>query len=84
MHEADHQASAKEQNTDRERTDRMKTEKQYNRLLFIFIPTVMIFLAVFVWGLGLFTDIEEEPYVSEETNRIVVGELHTVSTSTLR
>ena len=51
----------------------MKTKKQYNRLLFIFIPTVMIFLTVFVWGLGLFTDIEEEPYVSGETDRIVVG-----------
>ena len=51
----------------------MKTKKQYNRLLFIFIPTVMIFLVVFVWGLGLFTDIEEEPYVSGETDRIVVG-----------
>ncbi len=47
----------------------MKTKKQYNRLLFIFIPTVMIFLTVFVWGLGLFTDIEEEPYVSGETDR---------------
>ena len=51
----------------------MKTKNQYNRLLFIFIPTVMIFLTVFVWGLGLFTDIEEEPYVSGETDRIVVG-----------
>lgn len=51
----------------------MRTKWKYNKLIYIFIFTVMIFLAVFVWGLGLFTDIEEEPYVSEEEDRIVVG-----------
>ena len=51
----------------------MRTNWKHNELIVIFILTVTIFLAVFVWGLGLFTDIEEEPYVSEETDRIVVG-----------
>lgn len=45
----------------------------YNKLMFIFVPAVIVFIVVFVWGLRLFTDIEEEPYVSEDADRIVVG-----------
>lgn len=51
----------------------MRTKWKQNKLVILFILTVIIFLAVFIRGLGLFTDIEEEPYVSEEANRIVVG-----------
>ena len=44
-----------------------------NRLMFIIVPTAIVFIVVFVWGLRLFTNIEEEPYVNEDADRIVVG-----------
>ena len=46
---------------------------RHNRLMIIFVPTAVIFMVVFVWGLRLLTDIEEEPYVSGDADRIVVG-----------
>ncbi len=51
----------------------MKNKKQYNRLLFIFLYDGHDLSGRVFVGLGLFTDIEEEPYVSGETDRIVWG-----------
>lgn len=51
----------------------MKAKMRHNTLVIILAVTAIVFLVVFVWGLRLFTNIEEEPYVSEDADRIVVG-----------
>lgn len=51
----------------------MKAKMRHNTLVIILAVTTIVFLVVFVWGLRLFTNIEEEPYVSEDADRIVVG-----------
>ena len=54
-------------------TEQMKLKIRYNMLIIMFVPAAIVFMVVFVWGLRLFTNIEEEPYVSEDADRIVVG-----------
>lgn len=51
----------------------MKTKKPLNKLMLILVLTALVFMVVFIQGLRLFTNIEEEPYVSEDADRIVVG-----------
>ena len=46
--------------------------KRSYSLMVIGLLLVMI-MVLLLYGSRLFTDIEEEPYVSEETDRIVVG-----------
>lgn len=53
--------------------------KKYSRnmhmstIKIVFLPIILLFMVLLGWGLGLFTEIEEEPYISEEENMIVVG-----------
>ena len=51
----------------------MKTKKPLKKPMLILVPAALIFMAVFIQSLRLFTNIEEEPYVSEDADRIVVG-----------
>lgn len=51
----------------------MKIKKPFNKLMLILVPVALMFMAVFIQGLLLFTNIEEETYVSEDADRIVVG-----------
>lgn len=44
-----------------------------NRITAVLLPAVLLFMVMLGWGLGLFTVIEEEPYIDRETDRIVVG-----------
>lgn len=52
---------------------RKRINTRINRAFIILLPTVLLVMLMLGWGLGLFTNIEEEPYVSEDTDRIVVG-----------
>ena len=51
----------------------MRIKKPFNKLMLILVPVALMFMAVFIQGLLLFTNIEEETYVSEDADRIVVG-----------
>lgn len=51
----------------------MESRIRNRKLMIMFVPAAVVFIVVFVWGLRLFTDIEEEPYASEDADRIVVG-----------
>lgn len=44
-----------------------------NKIMLILVPAVFVGMILLGWGLGMFADIEEEPYISEDANRIVVG-----------
>ncbi|MCM1123471.1 MAG: ABC transporter substrate-binding protein [Eubacterium sp.] len=44
-----------------------------NRITMVLLPAILLLMGMLGWGLGLFTEIEEEPYISEEENLIVVG-----------
>ncbi|MBD5474621.1 MAG: ABC transporter substrate-binding protein [Lachnospiraceae bacterium] len=39
----------------------------------VLLPVMVLLMFMLGWGLGLFTEIEEEPYISETSNQIVVG-----------
>lgn len=54
----------------------MKQEKStihINRIVMVLVSAVFVIMILLGWGLALFTDIEEEPYISEDEDRIVVG-----------
>ena len=44
-----------------------------NKSAVILLSALLVFMLMLGWGLGLFADIEEEPYVNGDTDRIVVG-----------
>lgn len=44
-----------------------------NRITLVLLPALVLLMIMLGWGLGLFTKIEEEPYISETSNQIVVG-----------
>ena len=50
-----------------------KSTLHINGVVIILVPVVFVVMILLGWGMGLFTGIEEEPYVSEDTDRIVVG-----------
>lgn len=61
---------------------RMRTEKRMkwtrvnahiNGVIMALLPAVLFAMLMLGWSVGAFTDIEEEPYTSEEEDRIVVG-----------
>lgn len=51
----------------------MKQSIRINKIPVIFLAAVLLVMLMSGWALGMFTDIEEEPYVSEDADRIVVG-----------
>ncbi len=51
----------------------MKQSIHINRIAVLLLAAVLLVLLLLGWGLGMFADIEEEPYVSEDADRIVVG-----------
>ncbi len=51
----------------------MKQSTRINKIPVIFLAAVLFVMLMSGWALGMFTDIEEEPYVSEDADRIVVG-----------
>lgn len=50
-----------------------KSTLHINRIVMVLVPAVFIIMILLGWGMGLFTGIEEEPYISEDADRIVVG-----------
>lgn len=50
-----------------------KSNIHLNKIVMVLTPTVLLFMILLGWGMGMFADIEDEPYVSEDANRIVVG-----------
>lgn len=44
-----------------------------NKITLVLLPVIVLLMIMLGWGLGLFTEIEEEPYVSETSDQIVVG-----------
>lgn len=50
-----------------------KTNIHMSRITMVIFPAILLFMIMLGWGFGLFTEIEEEPYISEEENLIVVG-----------
>ena len=53
--------------------EQRKMNIRINKIIIIFVPAVFIIMILLGLGMGVFTNIEEEPYVSEDANRIVVG-----------
>lgn len=43
------------------------------RIMIVLLPAILFLMVTMGWGLGLFTEMEEEPSASEEENLIVVG-----------
>lgn len=50
-----------------------RTNMHVSRITMVLFPAILLFMVMLGWGLGLFKEIEEEPYISEEENLIVVG-----------
>lgn len=50
-----------------------KTNIHMSRITMVIFSAILLFMVMLGWGLGLFTEIEEEPYINEEENLIVVG-----------
>ena len=50
-----------------------RTNVHVSRITMVLFPAILLFMVMLGWGLGLFKEIEEEPYISEEENLIVVG-----------
>lgn len=44
-----------------------------NRIMLVLLPAIVLLMAMLGWGLGLFTNIEEESYTNEMEDQIVVG-----------
>lgn len=44
-----------------------------SRITIVLLPAILFLMVMMGWGFGLFSKIEEEPYISEEENLIVVG-----------
>lgn len=44
-----------------------------SRIALVMLPAIVLLMFMLGWGMGLFTNIEEEPYISETSNQIVVG-----------
>ncbi len=44
-----------------------------SRITMVLLPAILFMMVMMGWGFGLLTNIEEEPYISEEDNLIVVG-----------
>lgn len=52
---------------------RRKSGIHINRIAAVSLPAILLAMILLGWWLGIFTDIEEEPYISEDADRIVVG-----------
>ena len=50
-----------------------KSSIHINRIAAVSLPAILLAMILLGWWLGIFTDIEEEPYISEDADRIVVG-----------
>lgn len=44
-----------------------------NRIMLVLLPAIVLLMGMLGWGLGLFTNIEEESYTNEMEDQIVVG-----------
>lgn len=61
---------------DTEKKDRVKKSimnSHMSKITLVLLPAIVLLMIMLGWGLGLFTGIEEEPYVSEASDLIVVG-----------